>query len=172
MSKDATDVATNNINLNNVDITKCEVTNRDATVLMYENRYNNQNFDVIDLDPYGSASIFLDGAVQAVSNGGLLCVTCTDMTSLAGTFPESCFAKYGSMPLKGSYKHEMSLRILLHSIESAANRYKRHIVPWLSLSVDFYVRVFVRIYDSPIEVKNASLKRFMLYQSTQCNYIN
>lgn len=27
-------------------------------------------FDVIDLDPYGSASPFIDPAVQAVSDGG------------------------------------------------------------------------------------------------------
>lgn len=31
-------------------------------------------------------------------------------------------------------------------MQSHANRYKRYIVPVLSLSVDFYVRVFVRIY--------------------------
>jgi tRNA (guanine26-N2/guanine27-N2)-dimethyltransferase len=34
---------------------------------------------VIDLDPYGSAAPFVDGAVQAVKSGGLICVTCTDM---------------------------------------------------------------------------------------------
>lgn len=33
--------------------------------------YNaSQSFDVVDLDPYGSASPFLDGAVQSVKNGG------------------------------------------------------------------------------------------------------
>ena len=45
-------------------------------------------FDVVDLDPYGTASPFLDSAVQAVSDGGLLCVTCTDMPCLAGNYPE------------------------------------------------------------------------------------
>lgn len=106
--------------------------------------------------------------IQAVSDGGLLCVTCTDMTVLSGNFPEVCFAKYGSMPLKAKYLHEMSLRILLHSIETAANKYKRHIVPWLSMSVDFYVRVFVRVFESPAEVKNSCMKRAMVFQSTQC----
>ena len=42
----------------------------------------------------------------------------------------------------------MALRILLASMERAAARYKRYIVPCLSLSIDFYVRVFVRIYTS------------------------
>ena len=37
---------------------------------------------MIDLDPYGSAAPFLDGAVQAVESGGLLCITCTDMAAL------------------------------------------------------------------------------------------
>ena len=36
-------------------------------------------YDVIDLDPYGSAAPFLDAAVQAIADGGLLSVTCTDM---------------------------------------------------------------------------------------------
>ncbi|KAK3897016.1 N2,N2-dimethylguanosine tRNA methyltransferase-domain-containing protein, partial [Staphylotrichum tortipilum] len=38
-----------------------------------------EKYDVIDLDPYGTAAPFLDAAVQAVrDDGGLLCVTCTD----------------------------------------------------------------------------------------------
>ena len=36
------------------------------------------------------------------------------------------------MPVKGSYHAEMALRILLNSIDIAANKYKRHIVPWIS----------------------------------------
>ena len=48
---------------------------------------------------------------------------------LCGNNGEACWAKYGSYPLHRSYCHEMALRILLASIESHANRYKRHIVP-------------------------------------------
>jgi tRNA (guanine26-N2/guanine27-N2)-dimethyltransferase len=72
--------------------------------------------------------------------------TATDMAVLCGNNGEVCYSKYGAYPLRGKYCHEMALRILLASIESHANRYKRYIVPVLSLSVDFYVRVFVRIY--------------------------
>lgn len=171
---EATTAALVNIRSNGIDAEKVIVNNGDACMLMYQHRDSNTQYDVIDLDPYGSAAPFLDSAVQAVSaDGGLLCVTCTDSPVLSGNYPEVCYAKYGSMPIKCKYVHEMALRVLLNAIETAANKYKRHIVPWLSLSVDFYVRVFVRVYESPAEVKNTCLKRITTYQSTQCSsFIN
>lgn len=174
LSQEATKVAMNNIRYNNVSMDRIAVRNEDACRLMYGHKEPTENFDVIDLDPYGAVAPFLDLAVQAVAgDGGLLCITSTDAPVLHGSYPEVCYAKYGSMPLKGKYKHEMALRILLHSIEASASRYKRHIVPWLSVSVDFYVRVFVRVYESPAEVKNSYTKRIMTYQSTQCgSFIN
>lgn len=39
-------------------------------MLMYEKRRKTERYDVIDLDPYGSPTSFLDAAVQAVSEGG------------------------------------------------------------------------------------------------------
>ncbi|CAE7518577.1 Trmt1, partial [Symbiodinium microadriaticum] len=137
-------------------------------MLMYQHRDPGTQFDVIDLDPYGSASPFLDPAVQAVADGGLLCVTCTDMPVLSGNYPETCFSKYGSLSLKSNYHAEMALRILLHSIDTAANRYKKYVVPWVSVAVDFYVRLFVRVYQSPAEVKRSCTRRCHIYQSTQC----
>jgi len=44
--------------------------------------------DVVDLDPYGGAYEFLDGAVQLVADGGLLMVTCTDAAVLCGNHSE------------------------------------------------------------------------------------
>lgn len=166
--EDATKAAMANCIANDVDLNMVKIETRDATSLMYEHRDPSMNFDVIDLDPYGTACPFIDSAVQAVSDGGLLIVTCTDSPVLSGNYPEVCFAKYGCMPVKAKFHSEMSLRILLNALETAANRYKRYIVPWLSLSVDFYVRVFVRVFESPVEVKNSSFKRSMLFKSTMC----
>lgn len=41
-------------------------------------------YDAVDLDPYGSPSTLLDGAVQAVRDGGLLLITATDMAGERG----------------------------------------------------------------------------------------
>ncbi|CAA7038588.1 unnamed protein product [Microthlaspi erraticum] len=147
-------------------ISKVESHHTDARVHMLTHP---KEFDVVDLDPYGSPSIFLDSAVQSVADGGLLMCTATDMAVLCGGNGEVCYSKYGSYPLRGKYCHEMALRILLASIESHANRYKRYIVPVLSVQMDFYVRVFVRVYTSASAMKNTPLKLSYVYQCIGCD---
>lgn len=138
-----------------------------------------ERLTVVDLDPYGSPAPFLDAAIQTVADGGLLMVTCTDMAVLCGNHGEACYAKYGAVPLKAKFCHEMvrrngwiieqnsviflvfffsaqALRILLQSLESHANRYGRYIVPLLSLSIDFYVRIFVQVFTSPFETRKST----------------
>lgn len=90
------------------------------------------------------------------------------MAILAGNNPESCYAKYGSVPLKTKACHEQALRILLRCIESHATRYGRYIKPLLSISVDFYIRVFVRVFTSPLQCKMSSSKQSLFYQCTGC----
>lgn len=45
-----------------------------------------QVYDAVDLDPYGSPNTLLDGAVQAVAEGGLLMITATDMAGRQPSF--------------------------------------------------------------------------------------
>lgn len=66
-----------------------------------------QKYLIIDIDPYGTASPFIDSSVQAICDGGLLMATCTDVAILCGNASESCFAKYGSMSLRADSCHEM-----------------------------------------------------------------
>lgn len=46
---------------------------------MYNHRAERERVDVVDLDPYGTAAPFIDGAVQCVKDGGklgsLLCLS-------------------------------------------------------------------------------------------------
>uniref|UniRef100_A0A8C5D414 tRNA (guanine(26)-N(2))-dimethyltransferase n=1 Tax=Gouania willdenowi TaxID=441366 RepID=A0A8C5D414_GOUWI len=141
---------------------------KDASMLMYEKRGKKERYDVIDLDPYGSPSHFLDAAVQAVSEGGLLCITCTDMAVMAGNSGETCYSKYGSVSIKAKYCHEMALRIILHSLDQRAGVYQRYIQPLLSVSVDFYIRVFVRVFTGQATVKNSASKQALVYNCVGC----
>lgn len=122
-------------------------------------------YEVIDLDPYGTAAPFVDAAVQATTDGGLLCVTCTDSSIFASTgYPEKTYSQYGGLPSKGFHSHEVGLRLILHAIALSAARYGVAIEPLLSLSIDFYARVFVRVKKSPAEVKFLAGKTMLVYE--------
>ncbi|XP_063305667.1 tRNA (guanine(26)-N(2))-dimethyltransferase [Pelobates fuscus] len=140
----------------------------DARELMCSKKDSRNRFDVIDLDPYGSPSMFIDAAVQSVSEGGLLCVTCTDMAVMAGNSGETCYSKYGAMSLKARFCHELALRILLHSLDLRANCYQRYIVPLLCISADFYIRVFVRVFTGQAKVKMSASKQALVYNCVGC----
>lgn len=43
---------------------------RYLSALMYNHRAERERVDVVDLDPYGTAAPFIDGAVQCVKDGG------------------------------------------------------------------------------------------------------
>lgn len=45
---------------------------------------------------------------------------------------------------------------MLHSLDLHANCYQRYIVPLLSISADFYVRVFVRVFTGQAKVKSSA----------------
>ncbi|KAF8428747.1 N2,N2-dimethylguanosine tRNA methyltransferase-domain-containing protein [Tirmania nivea] len=154
-------------------IQKITPTTSPAQAHMYSSPHN---YHVIDLDPYGTASPFLDSALQAIvtkdsgpghgtgSGGGLLCVTCTDAGVWASTgYAEKCFALYGGMPIKGDASHEVGLRLIIYSIATTAAKYGFAIEPLLSLSIDFYARVFIRVKKSAAEVKNLASKSMLVY---------
>ncbi|KAJ3813181.1 N2 N2-dimethylguanosine tRNA methyltransferase [Lentinula lateritia] len=151
----------------NTHLGKVRVNEGDACALMYSHRTD--RVDVVDLDPYGTAAPFIDAAVQAVKDEGLLCITCTDLSILAtNNYPEKCFSNYGGLPLKAEYSHEAALRLVLHAASTSASRYGRYIEPLLSLSIDFYVRLFIRVNSSPYQVKKALTKTSSYFVCTSC----
>jgi len=125
-------------------------------------------FDVVDLDPYGSAAPFIDAALQAVTDGGMLCVTCTDAGVWASNgYPEKAYALYGGIPLKGPHSHEAGMRLILHSIATTASKYGIAIEPLLSLSIDFYCRLFIRVHKAQQDVKMMAGTTMLVYNCDQ-----
>ena len=138
---------------------KIQATTSNAQAHMYNAAFGFSShayakYDVIDLDPYGTAVPFLEAALLATNDNGMLCVTCTD----AGVFNsmgylEKTYALYGGIPVKGGHAHEAGLRLIINAIATSASKHGLAIEPLLSLSIDYYARVFVRVRHSPAEVK-------------------
>jgi len=173
ISADAVEAIKKNVEKNGVSPDILRASHADAISLMHDhkngNTKGNKPFHVIDLDPYGAPGIFLDGTVQATTEGGLICVTCTDLQNLCGSNLEACYMKYGAIPVKPArYCHEMALRMCLGCINVHAARYGRYIVPLMSVFTDFYIRLFVRVYTGH-HVRLASSKMSRVLQSNLCD---
>jgi tRNA (guanine26-N2/guanine27-N2)-dimethyltransferase len=128
-----------------------------------------RQYDIVDLDPYGSAAPFLDSAMQAIKDGGMMLVTCTDLAVLGGNQQAVCYTKYGGAPIKSAFTHEQALRIVLQTLSRVAAQHKRTIEPLMSLSIDFYVRIMVRVRDAPNEALRVYNLHSLLYQCVGCD---
>lgn len=135
----ATGLIKRNVALNKLQ-KKCIANKEDANVLLHKNV-----FTAIDMDPFGTPNIFLDSAARSIYHKGFLAVTATDTAPLSGSYPETCFRKYGIYSMKTDYYSELGLRILIsHIILSLAKR-ERAFIPLLSHATEHYFRVFGRI---------------------------
>ncbi|MEM3342526.1 MAG: hypothetical protein QW728_07525, partial [Thermoplasmata archaeon] len=108
----------------------------------------NNTFDFIDIDPFGSPVPFAEHAICAARKEGIIAVTATDTSSLAGAYPAVCMRRYWSIPTSGYNKHEMALRILIWRMVLAAASYDIGLFPVFSLSSDHFVRVFLKVKKS------------------------
>lgn len=144
-----------------------QATHDDANVTMHQNK--TRPVHIVDLDPYGSAVPFLDAAFQCIDDGGLMLVTCTDLGVLAGNgYPEKCFSHYGGTTVRNDATHESALRLLLNQVANTGARYGKAIEPLLSLSIDYYIRCFIRVRHSPQTVKENIGKSSVVYNCTGC----
>ncbi|KAI5191989.1 tRNA (guanine26-N2/guanine27-N2)-dimethyltransferase [Nematocida minor] len=119
-----------------------EVKNEDCRSLMLSRK---KAFDVIDIDPFGTCAPFIETAIEGLADNGLLCVTSTDTKVLCDKPPEACYKYYGSVSMNNSYSHEIAIRIVLSYISRIAAKSGKRIKPLVSLSMDFFIRVFVQV---------------------------
>ncbi|WP_405270721.1 tRNA (guanine(10)-N(2))-dimethyltransferase [Methanobrevibacter sp.] len=129
-----------NIELNNLE--DIEVYQHDASMFL---RMKRGEFDVIDIDPFGTPSPFLDSAGYCARRNSLLCVTATDTSALCGTYKEPCIRKYNAKPYKSEYCHETGIRILAGFVALTLAKYAKCIEVKLSHSTEHYMRLYLEI---------------------------
>ena len=137
-SQKAIALAKKNFRLNGISLNKANFSMQDASIFLL----NSAGFDYIDIDPFGSPNPFLDAAIKRISRGGILAVTATDVSSLAGTYPEVCLRKYWALPLRNWMMHEVGLRILIRKVQLIASQHEKALVPIFSHSTEHYLRVY------------------------------
>ncbi len=103
---------------------------------------NNKGFNYVDIDPFGYPGMFLDAAVKKTSYNGILAVTATDTSALAGTAPAACIRKYHAVPLKNGFMHETGIRILIRLVQLIGAMHEKALLPVFSYYKEHYIRAF------------------------------
>ena len=140
ISELANEYEKHNIKLNNLE--NIEVYQHDASMFL---RMKRGEFDVIDIDPFGTPSPFLDSAGYCARRNSLLCVTATDTSALCGTYKEPCIRKYNAKPYKSEYCHENGIRILAGFVALTLAKYAKCIDIKMSHSTEHYMRLYIKI---------------------------
>lgn len=124
---------------------KILVSNEDANLFMSKNAAPKKRFDYIDVDPFGTPVPFVDSALRAMRNKGLIALTATDMAPLCGVHPRACVRKYGGRPLRTEYCHELAVRLLIGSLTMMAAKHDLGLEVLFSYSINHYIRTYVVI---------------------------
>jgi tRNA (guanine26-N2/guanine27-N2)-dimethyltransferase len=129
-----------NIDINS--LTNCRASNMDLNILLSE-----EQFDYVDIDPFGSPVHFIQAAIRGCKKNGILAITATDTALLAGAQRKKCERRYQSRPIRGAMCHEMGLRILMCTIAKELAKFDRGMEPMLSFYADHYFRTYIRVTE-------------------------
>jgi tRNA (guanine26-N2/guanine27-N2)-dimethyltransferase len=115
----------------------------DANLLLLN--HATEGFDLVDLDPFGSPAPFLENALRATLDRGVVAATATDMAPLTGARASACVRKYGVRPIRTEFEKEMAVRILAACIAMIAGRLELGIDIAFSHASDHYARIYAKV---------------------------
>ncbi|MGC1119733.1 MAG: 50S ribosomal protein L11 methyltransferase [Candidatus Methanofastidiosia archaeon] len=136
----AVDYIKKNAELNNVSLTIC---NEDANLLL-----RRETFEVIDVDPFGSPSYYLDSVINGLDYDSFLFVTATDIKALCGYAGKAALRKYGIKTVKTPFSKELGVRVLVTAILREAAKYGIGFEVLFSYWKRHYIRVFLHAQHS------------------------
>ena len=134
------------------------IMNEDANLLLSRYAAPRKRFDFIDVDPFGSPAPYLDSAVRALRDDGLLALTATDMAPLCGVHPKACVRKYGGKPLRTGYCHELAVRLLMGGLTMTAAKHGIGVEVVFSYSTDHYIRAYAVFHHGARQADNSVRK--------------
>jgi tRNA (guanine26-N2/guanine27-N2)-dimethyltransferase len=158
-----------NVKLNNVEDV-AQVYNEDASLLLLKLASKKLRFDIVDIDPFGSPVEFIEPALKALRNKGVLCVTATDLIPLCGIKSEACERKYLGKPLKSYYCREVALRLLINMINTKALQHNILIEPLISYAYEHYIRTCLRIFRGALKANKALKMRGIIMYCFKCDF--
>ena len=125
------------------------ITHQDANQLFFSCAQQQDYYDLIDIDSFGSPTPFISTALWAIKFGGLLYLTSTDGRTTGGHAVDKSIQIYGACARSHPAVHEQGLRLLIGCVAQKAAERGLHIQPVFSIFNGVIHRVMVRVQPRP-----------------------
>ncbi|CAM6013842.1 unnamed protein product [Sphagnum balticum] len=147
-------------------ISKCwRITSEDVNRVLLYCYMEKDYYDLIDIDSFGSDSIFLGSALSSVLHGGLVYVTSTDGFSAGGHRPYNVLASYGAFVKPMPFANELGIRMLIGGVVREASLRNMHVYPMFS-HYSFHGPVFrVMLHVHPGQAQKSQHYNFVSHCS-------
>lgn len=126
-------------------VTNCAFSENEACRFLSLHSKREERGAIVDVDPFGSPSRYIDCAIRATFHGGLFSATATDLTVLHGLFPAACKRKYYGLPVRAEYGDEIALRLMLGCINIVGGRLDVKIAPLFVQNNMHYYKTYVKV---------------------------
>ncbi len=131
-----------------------------------------ERFSIVDLDPFGSPSAYIDCLLRSVNKGGIVSITATDTAVLCGVHQEVCMRKYYGKPLNNHYARETALRLIISLTALIAARLDLVVHPIFVHANLHYLRAYLTVSVSRSEANSVFKRIGYLRDCTNCGNRN
>jgi tRNA (guanine26-N2/guanine27-N2)-dimethyltransferase len=142
----AVEAIRHNLSLNTIpsDV-QVEVTCEQVHRLCYAMRLRDERWDWVDLDAFGSPSVYWHAASLVPRWDGVLYLTATDMAALCGKLRDPAVRHYGAITRPWECADEIGARVLIGALQQSAGERGLYYDPLFVLDEGYAMRIAVRL---------------------------
>ena len=127
----------------------CQLTHQDAQRIFFQCYADQDYYDLVDVDCFGTATPYLGNMLWATKIGGLMYLTSTDGRTLTGHLPHNSVRAYGAIARSHPAAQEQALRLLIGATAQQAASKGLGIEPVFSLFTGKTYRLLMRLVAKP-----------------------
>ena len=147
VNANALEIALKSAKINN--LKNFEISENETCRFLSSHSRMNERASIVDIDPFGSPSRYIDCAIRATMHGGMLSLTATDLQVLHGLFNKAAKRRYYGTPIKTEFSNEIAIRLILGCVSFVAGRLDISFQPMFVDHDMHYYRTYLKILNTP-----------------------
>ena len=147
VNPNALELALKSARINNLE--NFEISENETCRFLSSHSRMNERASIVDIDPFGSPSKYIDCAIRATMHSGMLALTATDLQVLHGLFNKAAKRRYYGTPVKTEFSNEIAIRLILGCVSFVAGRLDISFQPMFVDHDMHYYRTYMKILNTP-----------------------